>query len=107
MTDGLHSVRIEPSGIEGIAVLHWEFAYDSRGGFARTFCRAELETAGLHFDVVQANVSRSIARRTLRGMHLQRPPHGEPKIVSCARGRIWLAAVDMRSDSPTCRQWRA
>lgn len=92
--------------MEGIALLHWELAHDERGSFARTFCRAELAAAGLPFEVVQANVSRNDARHTLRGMHFQHDPYGEPKIVSCTRGRIWEVAVDMRPDSPTCRQWR-
>jgi dTDP-4-dehydrorhamnose 3,5-epimerase len=100
-------VRIEPSGIEGVAILHWEFVRDERGGFARTFCRAELAAAGLAFEVVQANVSCNPARHTLRGIHYQRAPHGEPKIVTCTRGRIWDVAVDMRPDSPTWRQWCA
>jgi dTDP-4-dehydrorhamnose 3,5-epimerase len=107
LAQGRFQVRIEPTGITGIAILHWEFALDRRGGFARTFCQAELAAAGLPFEVVQANVSRNTARHTLRGMHFQRAPHGEPKIVSCTRGRIWEVAVDMRPDSPTCRQWRA
>lgn len=100
-------MRIEPSGIDGVAVLHWEFAEDERGGFARTFCRAELAAAGLAFELVQASVSRNPARHTLRGIHFQRAPHGEPKIVTCTRGRIWDVAVDMRPDSPTRLQWRA
>jgi dTDP-4-dehydrorhamnose 3,5-epimerase len=91
----------------GVAILHWGFARDERGGFARTFCAAGLAAAGLPFRVVQANVSRNPARHTLRGMHYQAAPHGEAKIVSCVRGRVWEAAVDMRPDSATWRQWRA
>lgn len=99
-------MRIERTGIEGLALLHWQQAHDSRGSFARTFCRAELEAAGLPFEVVQANLSRNPVRHTLRGLHLQQAPHDEPKIVSCARGRIWDVAVDVRPGSPTYRQWR-
>ena len=93
-------------GNRWVAALHWEFVQDERGGFARTFCRAELAAAGLAFEVVQASVSRNPHRHTLRGIHFQREPHGEPKIVTCTRGRIWDVAVDMRPDLPTWRQWR-
>lgn len=100
-------MRIEPGAIAGVAVLRWELSRDDRGAFARTYCEAELAAAGLPFRVVQANVSRNILRHTLRGMHYQQSPHGEPKIVSCSRGRIWDVAVDMRADSPTYRRWEA
>jgi len=43
----------------------------------------------------------------LRGLHFQQPPFGEPKVVSCSRGRIWDVAVDIRPSSPTFRRWEA
>jgi dTDP-4-dehydrorhamnose 3,5-epimerase len=101
------TMRIEPGGMDGLALLHWEVLEDERGSFARTYCRAALAEAGLPFEVVQANVSRNPARHTLRGLHFQQPPHAEPKIVACLRGRIWDVAVDMRPDSATFRQWRS
>jgi dTDP-4-dehydrorhamnose 3,5-epimerase len=81
-------------------------AEDARGSFARTFCRADLAAAGIDFSVEQANLSRNAVRGTLRGLHFQAEPHGEPKIVSCVRGRIWDVAVDIRPGSPTYGQWR-
>jgi dTDP-4-dehydrorhamnose 3,5-epimerase len=100
-------VRVEPTDIEGVALLHWELIADERGAFARTFCEVELAGAGLPFRAVQSNISRNTARHTLRGMHYQRAPHGEPKIISCTRGRIWDVAVDMRPGSATYRRWIA
>lgn len=100
-------MRIEWTGIDGLCLLFWKVADDERGSFARTFCRSELAEAGLPFNVVQASLSRNRARHTLRGMHIQNPPFAESKIVSCARGRIWDAAVDLRPGSATFRQWRA
>lgn len=100
-------MRIRPTRISGVAVLDYEVHADARGGFARTFCIDELAAAGLPFTVVQANLSTNIARHTLRGMHYQAPPHGEPKIVACTCGRILDVAVDMRPDSPTYRRWEA
>jgi dTDP-4-dehydrorhamnose 3,5-epimerase len=78
---------------------------DARGSFTRIFCEEELRSAGIQFRVVQANLSSNAAARTLRGLHYQRPPFGEPKIVSCLRGRIWDVAVDLREESPTYRKW--
>jgi len=100
-------MRVEPGGMDGLALLRWAVHEDGRGSFARIYCRAALAEAGLPFEVVQVNVSRNPARHTLRGLHFQRPPHAEPKIVACLRGRIWDVAVDMRPDSATYRHWRA
>ena len=98
-------MRIEHTDIAGVALVHWTFAHDDRGCFARTFCEAEFADAGLAFRVVQANTSRNPLRHTLRGLHFQKPPYEEPKIISCVRGRIWEVAVDFRSGSPTYLKW--
>ena len=100
-------MRFEPTRIEGVVLIRLDLKEDARGSFARTFCGEEMAAAGLPFTVVQANLSRNTKRYTLRGLHFQRAPHGEPKIVSCPRGRIWDVAVDMREGSTTYRQWQA
>ncbi|ABQ70880.1 dTDP-4-dehydrorhamnose 3,5-epimerase [Rhizorhabdus wittichii RW1] len=74
---------------------------DERGMFARTFCRQEFEAHGLLTDFVQQNMSVSAQAGTIRGMHYQRPPFTEAKLVRCVRGRILDVIVDMRSGSPT------
>src|SRR3954469_11775107 len=99
-------MRIEPSGLEGLCLLRWDVAADERGRFARMFCRDEMARAGLPFAVAQENLSHSLARHTLRGLHYQHAPHGEAKIVSCLAGRLWDVAVDLRPGSATFRQWR-
>lgn len=99
-------MRIEKTGIEGLAVLHFEVHEDSRGSFSRTYCREALAAAGLPFELVQANLSRNPTRHTLRGLHFQHPPHQETKIIVCVRGRIWDVAVDARPGSPTFGEWR-
>ena len=98
-------MRFEPTPLSGVVVIRPEPVADARGSFARSFCTEEFAGAGLPFQVVQANVSRNVHRHTLRGLHFQRTPHGEPKIVSCTKGRIWDVAVDLRRDSPTFRRW--
>lgn len=78
---------------------------DARGQFARAWCREEFSRQGLVTDFVQGNVSVNPEVGTLRGMHFQRPPHGEVKLVRCVRGAIYDVIVDVRPSSPTYRQW--
>lgn len=99
-------MRLEPTDMQGLALLHWDVSADARGDFARIFCAADLAAAGLDFSIAQANLSRNSASHTLRGLHFQAPPHGEPKIVACTRGRVWDVAVDLRRGSPTYARWR-
>ena len=91
----------EPTSIAGAVVVRQEKREDERGHFARTFCREEFRRAGIAFDVSQCNVSWNRARGTLRGLHYQRPPHAEAKLVACTRGRIHDVALDVRPRSPT------
>ena len=62
---------------------------DERGFFARTWCREELATRGLDAEIAQESVSYNRFRGTVRGLHFQRPPHEETKIVRCTRGAIF------------------
>jgi len=87
--------------IEGVAVITVEPVRDERGFFARTFCSREFHELGLASRVAQANVSFNRASGTLRGLHLQRPPVAEAKLVRCTRGRVYDVAVDVRASSPT------
>ncbi len=78
---------------------------DERGYLARTFCEREFADHGLQTRFVQASTIFSPARDTLRGLHFQRPPHGEVKLVRCTRGAARVTIVDLRPDSPSYRQW--
>jgi dTDP-4-dehydrorhamnose 3,5-epimerase len=78
---------------------------DTRGSFARSFCRRSFADHGIDFSVAQCNVSRNIRRGTLRGMHFQRVPHEEAKLVRCSRGALWDVIVDLRHDSHTRGRW--
>ena len=77
---------------------------DARGSFARSFSRDEFAERGLATDYLQANVSVSSNRGTVRGLHFQRSPHTEAKLVRCVRGAILDVIVDLRGDSPTYLQ---
>jgi dTDP-4-dehydrorhamnose 3,5-epimerase len=74
---------------------------DARGSFARLFCTEELAAAGWPGPVAQVNLSTTAQRGTVRGLHFQRPPHTEAKLVLCLAGAVWDAAVDIRAGSPT------
>lgn len=78
---------------------------DSRGFFARLFCKEEFGAAGLETDFVQINNSLSVKAGTLRGMHYQLSPFAEAKLVRCIRGALWDCAVDLRPTSPTFGKW--
>lgn len=77
---------------------------DERGFFARTMCRDEFERVGLDSNFVQQNTSFSAQRGTLRGLHFQKQPHGEDKLVRCLKGAIVDVIVDIRKGSPTYLQ---
>jgi dTDP-4-dehydrorhamnose 3,5-epimerase len=92
---------ITPTEIAGPAIIDLEQRTDERGFFARTFCREEFQEAGLDPAVEQCNLSFNHRAGTMRGMHMQRPPHKEPKLIRCSRGAIVDIIVDMRDGSPT------
>ncbi|MEK3883884.1 dTDP-4-dehydrorhamnose 3,5-epimerase [Paenibacillus sp. PL2-23] len=78
---------------------------DSRGYFARGFCKKTLATHGVSFEVAQMNIAYNYLRNTLRGMHFQLPPYCEDKIVSCFEGAIFDVIVDLNQDSTTFGKW--
>lgn len=80
---------------------------DQRGFLARLFCASELDAAGWHKPVAQVNHTFTAMHGTVRGLHFQRPPQAEMKLVSCIRGEVWDVAVDLRAGSPTFLRWHA
>jgi dTDP-4-dehydrorhamnose 3,5-epimerase len=100
-------MRFVPTSVDGAKIVELDGHSDARGYFARTFCEEEFAKAGIAMRIVQTNISRNPRARTLRGMHYQAEPHGEPKLVQCVRGRIYDVAVDLRPLSPTYRKWAA
>ncbi len=91
--------------LRGAFVIDLDKHQDERGFFARTFCQKELEAHGLISNVAQANTSLSDTRGTLRGMHYQKTPFEETKLVRCTCGALYDVIIDLRPDSPTFRQW--
>ena len=93
------------TALEGAFVIELQPQADRRGYFARSFCEREFAQQGVAFRALQHNMSYNHRKGTLRGMHLQRPPHAEAKIVRCTRGAIFDVIVDLRPGSPTRGRW--
>jgi dTDP-4-dehydrorhamnose 3,5-epimerase len=93
--------------VPGAFLVDLEPQRDERGFFARAFCRDELlQATGIAFEVAQANVAWNRARGTVRGLHYQRPPHAESKLMRCTAGAAFVVLVDLRRDSPAYgRPW--
>ncbi len=98
-------MRFKALPIQGVFEIEAEPHADMRGAFARLYCPAEFASAGIDFNPVQINLSTNPARGTLRGLHFQDPPFAEAKLVRAVRGRAFDVAVDLRTDSPTFKQW--
>jgi dTDP-4-dehydrorhamnose 3,5-epimerase len=99
-------VQFHPTEIRGALLVQLEPVRDNRGFFARSFCMDEFAAHRLETSFPQHSISCSQRRGTLRGMHYQRAPHEEVKLVRCSRGGIWDVIVDIRPDSPTYRHWQ-
>jgi dTDP-4-dehydrorhamnose 3,5-epimerase len=98
-------MRFEPTPLPGVWTIELELLEDERGWFARAFDAEEFRARGLELEVAQGNLAYTPRAGTLRGMHYQREPHGEAKLVRCIRGATYHVAVDLRPDSPTHRRW--
>ncbi|MDB4035273.1 dTDP-4-dehydrorhamnose 3,5-epimerase [Pseudomonadales bacterium] len=91
--------------LAGAYLIELEKIVDQRGFFARTWCQNEFADKQLNSNFVQCNVSYNKMRGTLRGMHYQKAPHGEAKLVRVTQGAVYDVIVDLRSDSKTIAQW--
>lgn len=98
-------MNISQTPIAGVVVIDSPGLEDERGAFARLFCERELAEVLGQRHIVQINQSRTVQQGAVRGMHFQRAPHAEMKLVRCQRGRVWDVAVDLRAGSPTFLQW--
>jgi len=99
-------VQFHPTALYDVWLILLEPVPDNRGFFARTFCGEEFAAHGLETSYPQHSISYSARRGTLRGMHYQRDPHSEVKLVRCVNGAIWDVIIDIRPGSPTYRKWQ-
>jgi len=103
------AAEARPTSIQGVLELVGQPFADHRGAFLNAFRIQESAFAETWGDrsIAQVNLSRSEVQGTVRGLHLQAPPHSEAKIVRCLRGRVWDVAVDLRTESTAYGQWHA
>ena len=91
--------------LDGVVILVPKRFHDERGYFQETWSRRDLHDVGMDIDFVQDNHSYSEHVRTIRGLHVQAPPHAQDKLIRCIRGSILDVVVDIRRGSDTFGHW--
>ncbi len=101
------SIKILETNIKGVCeIVHSPFT-DERGLFLNIF-RSEntpLSSIWSNRPIEQINLSKTLNIGTIRGMHMQKEPYSEAKLITCIKGKIFDVAVDLRSNSPTFGKW--
>lgn len=93
--------------ILGVWIVETAPYRDKRGYFYRAFCQHELAPIIGDCRIEQINLSHTSSVGAIRGMHFQRAPHAEIKLIRCIKGRVWDVVVDLRKESATYLQWLA
>jgi dTDP-4-dehydrorhamnose 3,5-epimerase len=91
--------------LRGAFVIEPEIFADERGFFARSYSEDEFEAHGIKLRMAECHISFNKRRYTIRGMHFQRDPFAQAKLVRCTQGAIFDVIVDLRPGSPTFKQW--
>lgn len=87
--------------IDGLILLKRQQLADARGHLSRLFDAEGMAGFGWHGGIAQVNETVTLHKGTVRGLHFQRPPFAEAKLVTCLRGAVLDVAVDIRRGSPT------
>jgi dTDP-4-dehydrorhamnose 3,5-epimerase len=98
-------MKFTKTAIDGAYIIDVTRIGDDRGFFGRLWCQKEFEEMGLVANICQSNIGVSSKAGTLRGLHFQKPPYQEVKIVRCSRGAMFDVIVDLRPDSRTFKHW--
>ncbi len=97
-------IEVKKTNIEGVLIIEPKVFGDARGYFLESFNAKEFaEKTGLNINFVQDNESMS-SYGVMRGLHFQRPPYTQSKLVRCVKGAVLDVAVDIRKGSPTYGQ---
>lgn len=100
-------MKLNKTEINGVFEVEPQVFGDNRGWFCETYSKNEFEKVGIKADFVQDNRSFSAKKGTLRGLHCQKAPMSQAKLVSCIKGTILDVAVDIRKGSPTYMKYVA
>lgn len=98
-------MNVVKTKIDGLCVIEPQVFGDYRGWFMETWTKSKMRDAGIDIEFVQDNQSYSAKKGTLRGLHFQKDPKCQTKLLRCTRGEILDVAVDLRRGSPTYKQW--
>lgn len=93
------------TNLSGVYIIKPHSLIDKRGFFARTFCKTEFLNIGFEVEFVQFNHPFNSLKGTIRGMHYQKPPFAETKLIRCVQGSVYDVAIDLRKNSPTYLQY--
>lgn len=100
-------MKIMTKPLDGLLELQGDAFDDERGSFKRLFCNADFSAVRPNLHFCQINLSNTSRSGAVRGMHFQKPPSAEAKLIRCLKGRAFDVAVDIRSGSPTFLHWHA
>jgi dTDP-4-dehydrorhamnose 3,5-epimerase len=103
----MNRFTVTDTPLAGLKIVQRQQVGDSRGFLSRLFCAAELATVGWNRPIAQINQTHTQRQGTVRGMHYQKPPFGQAKLVSCVNGRVLDVIADLRPESPTYLRWAA
>lgn len=98
-------MKILKTKIDDAYIIELEPRIDDRGYFTRVFAKEILRREQIKFDIVHINRSLSKQKGTIRGIHLQKKPYQEDKIIQCLNGKIFDVCVDLRKKSKTFGKW--
>lgn len=98
-------MKITTTKLEGVVIIEPDVFGDNRGFFMESWNKKKMAEAGLNYDFVQDNHSKSTVKGTLRGIHFQKGDKAQAKLVRCVKGAVLDVAVDLRKNSPTFKQW--
>ena len=98
-------MNIKKLSIPDVKEIAVELKSDHRGSFARLFCPEKYAKELPDFEIKQVNSSMTLKTGAIRGLHFQKAPHSETKVITCIRGRVFDVAVDLRRNSKTFLQW--
>jgi dTDP-4-dehydrorhamnose 3,5-epimerase len=100
-------MKFHPTPIAGLWEIETLARGDARGSLTRVYCAEAFDAVAPGLRFVQTNHSVTRVRGTVRGLHFQRAPALESKLIRCLRGRVFDVAVDLRAGSPTFGRWHA
>lgn len=91
--------------INGVVLLEPKVHEDNRGWFFESFSKIEMVDNEININFIQDNHSFTKEKNTIRGIHLQKSPYGQAKLVRCTKGEILDFAIDLRKESSTYKDW--